>query len=287
MPNIAEILREAAEILGANGVSEPRREAASLLTFAIEKDRTFLVAHPEYELSGTEETTFRSFLKRRAEREPLQYVTGRQEFYGLEFIVTPDVLIPRPETETIVENALEILSRAGVNASFCEIGIGSGCISVSILHELETARGIGLDVSENALKIAGKNAEKHSVTDRLKFTVSDVFDQLSDEKFDLIISNPPYISADEMKTLQREVQDFEPRTALTDNGDGFSIIEKIITDAPHYLKENGFLLLEIGFGQAKKVAAMFDAQIWQAVEILPDLQGIARTVKVQIKQRRA
>jgi release factor glutamine methyltransferase len=286
MPNIAEILRESAEILGENGVNEPRREAASLLAFALEKDKTFLIAHPEHELSGKEENIFRGFVRRRAAREPFQYITGRQEFYGLEFIVTPDVLIPRPETEIIVENALEILSGTA-NPSFCEVGVGSGCISAAILHELQTVSGIGLDVSKTALAIAGKNAEKHGVADRLKLIVSDVFNQLNGEKFDLIISNPPYISAAEMTALQREVRDFEPRAALTDDGDGFSIIEKIVADAPRHLKENGFLLMEIGFGQAEKVSAMFDLKFWQAVEILPDLQDIARTVKARIKRQSA
>jgi release factor glutamine methyltransferase len=283
MPNIAEILRESAEMLGENAVAEPRREAASLLAFALGRDKTFLVAHSEYELSGDEENIFRGFVLRRAAREPFQYITGRQEFYGLEFIVTPDVLIPRPETEIIVENALEFL-RLAVNPIFCEVGVGSGCISVSILHELKTARAVGLDISEKALAIAGKNAEKHGVAEMLELRISDVFNQLSDEKFDLIISNPPYISAEEVTALQKEVRDFEPLTALTDGGNGFSIIEKIVANAPRHLKTDGFLLAEIGFGQAKKVTEMFDANIWQSVEILPDLQGIPRTVRARIKR---
>lgn len=286
MPNVAETLKKVAEILRENGVAEPAREAASLLAFALGKDKTFLIAHSEYRLSGEEEALFRGFVRRRAAREPFQYITGVQEFYGLEFIVTPDVLIPRPETELIVENAIEILSRAE-NPIFCEVGVGSGCISAAILHELETARGVGLDVSENALSIARKNAEKHDVAERLKLIVSDVFARLSIKKFDLIVSNPPYISAEEMTTLQTEVRDFEPLTALTDGGDGFSIIKKIIENAPQYLNKNGFLLMEIGFGQAAKVSEMFDRELWREIEILPDLQGIARTVRAQIGRKSA
>lgn len=282
MPNVAETLRNAAEVLRAGGVAQPRREAASLLAFALGKDKTFLVARPEYELSGAEETLFDEFARRRAAREPFQYITGTQEFYGLEFVVTTDVLIPRPETETIVENAIEILSRRAA-PTFCEVGVGSGCISAAILHELKTARAVGLDVSSNALTIARKNADKHGVSARLELMISDVFSRLRREKFDLIVSNPPYISAEEMKTLQPEVRAFEPATALTDGGDGFSIIEKIVETAPRHLKNNGFLLMEIGFGQAAKAAAMFDAKLWRAIEILPDLQGIARTVKAQIE----
>jgi release factor glutamine methyltransferase len=287
MPNIAEILRESAEIL-----ARKRRQRAAPRSRIFARFRAWKrqnVSRRTFQntsFPAKKKTLFRGFVRRRAAREPFQYITGRQEFYGLEFIVTPDVLIPRPETEIIVENALEILSGTA-NPSFCEVGVGSGCISAAILHELQTVSGIGLDVSKTALAIAGKNAEKHGVADRLKLIVSDVFNQLNGEKFDLIISNPPYISAAEMTALQREVRDFEPRAALTDDGDGFSIIEKIVADAPRHLKENGFLLMEIGFGQAEKVSAMFDLKFWQAVEILPDLQGIARTVKARIKRQSA
>jgi release factor glutamine methyltransferase len=150
------------------------------------------------------------------------------------------------------------------------------------LRALETARAVGLDVSENTLTTARKNAAKHGVSTRLELLISDVFSRLPSEKFDLIVSNPPYISAEEMKTLQREVRDFEPSTALTDGGDGFSIIEKIVETAPRYLKGGGFLLIEIGFGQAPKVSEMFDPKLWRTMKFLPDLQGIARTVKARL-----
>lgn len=279
MPNISEILKTAAEVLHLNGIAEPRREANSLLGFALQKDKTFLIAHSEYKLSPAEEKQFQNFLRRRAKREPFQYITGKQEFYGLDFEVTKDVLIPRPETELIVESAIEVLPE---NAKFCEVGIGSGCISVSILHKVKTASAIGLDISEKALHIAEKNAETHNVFDRLELKISDVFDILSDEKFDLIVSNPPYISSEDIKNLQTEVRDFEPLSALTDGKDGFSIIKKIIEDAPNFLKPHGFLLMEIGFNQSDKVKQMFSSKIWQSVEVLPDLQNIPRTVKAQI-----
>lgn len=282
MPNIAETLKRATEILERSGVAEPRREASSLLAFALQKDRTFLITHSDYGLSGDETKNFQAVLERRANREPFQYITGRQEFYGLDFTLTPDVLIPRPETEIIVENALEIL-KTRENSQFCEVGIGSGCISVSILHEDKNASAIGLDVSEKALAVAKKNAEIHRVSERLALKNSDVFAALSDEKFDLIVSNPPYISRRDIENLQAEVRDFEPRHALTDGADGLSIIEKIVMDAPKFLKSHGFLLMEIGFGQADSVEKLFDKKIWQAVEILPDLQTIPRTVKARFK----
>ena len=282
MPDISETLKKATEILRAGGIAEPRREANSLLAFALRKNRTFLITHNNYELSGDEEADFQAVLKRRAAREPLQYITGRQEFYGLDFRVTSDVLIPRPETEIIVENAIEIL-KPRKETRFCEIGVGSGCISVSILHNIETASALGLDVSEKALEVAKLNAENHRVFDRLNLKVSDVFDALTAEKFDVIVSNPPYIPQRDIADLQAEVRDFEPLSALTDGAGGLSIIEKIVRGAPEFLNSNGFLLMEIGFGQAAAVKRLFDAKIWRTVEILPDLQGIGRTVKSQIK----
>lgn len=278
MPNIAETLKQTTLLLRENGIADPTREAKSLLAFALNKNHTFLVAHPEYELSAGEQQRCRELATRRASREPLQYITGRQEFYGLDFTVTRDVLIPRPETELIVESAINVL-RFIEKPEFCEVGIGSGCIAVSILTCVKTASAVGLDICENALKVAGINAEMHRVADRLELRISDVFDDLPNEQFDLIVSNPPYISLADIKTLQPEVRDFEPLTALTDGGDGLSLIEKIINDAPGFLKEGGFLLMEIGFGQSGKVEAMFDRKIWSGVECLVDLQNIPRTIK--------
>ncbi len=280
---ISEILKSAGEVLQSSGISQPRREAASLLAFAVQKDKTFLIAHPEYQLTETEEERFGEFLRRRASREPFQYITEKQEFYGLDFEVTKDVLIPRPETEIIVENAIDIL-RCREKSEFCEVGVGTGCISVAILHNVKTARAIGLDISEQALEVARKNAETHRVSERLKLEISDVFESLRDEEFDLIVSNPPYVPSEDVKTLQTEVRWFEPLSALTDGKDGFSIVEKIIDDAPKFLKQNGFLLMEIGFNQSNKVREMFSPKIWQKVEFLPDLQGIPRMVKAEIME---
>ncbi|CAN5686943.1 peptide chain release factor N(5)-glutamine methyltransferase [soil metagenome] len=279
---ISEILKNAAGILQQSGVAEPRRESVLLLAFALQKNKTFLIAHPENKLSAEEEKRFQEFLQRRANREPFQYITGKQEFYGLDFAVTKDVLIPRSETELIVENAIEIL-RGKENPTFCEIGIGSGCISVSILHEVKTASAIGLDISENTLEIARENSVTHNVLNRLDLKISDVFEVLKNEKFDLIVSNPPYIASENIETLQVEVRCFEPLTALTDGKDGLSIIKKIINDAPKFLKPHGFLLIEIGFNQADKVKSFFSSNVWQKIEMLPDLQGIPRIVKAKIR----
>lgn len=279
--NISDNLNKATEILLKSGIDEPRREANTLLGFALKKDRTFLIAHNDYELNNAEQKYFDEIIERRAMREPLQHITGKQEFFGLEFEVNRDVLIPRPETELIVENAIEILKDLQ-NPRFCEVGVGSGCISISILHELKNASAIGLDISENALKVAKRNAEKHRVSERCNLQISDVFAVLSDEKFDLIVSNPPYISSDEIAALQTEVKDFEPLNALTDGANGYSIIEKIILDAPKFIKPNGFLIMEIGFNQAETVEKFYDLRIWKSVFFINDLQGIPRTSIAQL-----
>ena len=282
MPSISEIIQETSETLKQSGISQPLSEAKSLLCLAIEKDRAFLIAHSEYELTNAEIETFRKFVRRRKNREPFQYISGKQEFWGLDFIVSPDVLIPRPETELIVENALEVLQELE-KPKFCEVGIGSGCIAVSTLHSLEKVNAIGLDISEDAIKTAKKNAEQNDVLDRLELRISDVFDSLEvDESFNLIVSNPPYIPSEDMLTLQSEVRDFDPHIALTDGKDGLSIIEEIIDVSPKHLEPNGFLLMEIGIHQSDKVRKMFDLEIWQNLSFVDDLQGIPRMVKAQI-----
>ncbi len=279
MQKINEKLNEAAKILQASEIAEARREAKLLLAFALGKNQTFLIAHDDYILSEIEENQFDEFIRRRFRREPLQYITNNQEFYGLDFYIDKNVLIPRPETEMTVESALEVLVD---NSRFCEVGVGSGCLSVAILRELETVSAIGLDISEKALEIAKRNAETHQVSERFTLKQSDVFSNLFDEKFDLICSNPPYIGIDEIPRLQPEVGQFEPLNALTDGKNGFTIIENLIENSPQFLKPDGFLLIEIGFGQSAKVGEFVSRDIWQKFEILPDLQGIPRMVRLQI-----
>lgn len=281
MPSVTEHLNYAAQVLGASEIPDPRREAGSLLALAIGKDRTFLIAHPEYELNENEQKLFDRYLQRRAGREPFGYIAGRQEFYGLDFIVTPDVLIPRPETELLVEAAIGLF-REKRNLFFCEIGVGSGCISISILHELKTARANGFDISQKALDIARQNAANNDVAERLKLGVSDIFSALDQrDKFDLIVSNPPYIHSEDMLTLQAEVRQHEPPGALTDGKDGLSIIENLIKDSPPFLKPGGYLLIEIGIHQSSAVREMADPDVWISLDFLPDLQGIPRVVKLQ------
>ena len=277
---IFNALNLATELLSSSNIAEPRREASSLLTFVLKKEAVFLFAHPEYELTDDESIRFEEVLRRRTLREPFQYITGSKEFYGLEFEVEPGVLIPRPETEILVEEAIAILSKQQ-GSRFYEIGVGSGCIAVSILHAVPNAQAVGVDISTKALALAARNAERHHVADRLMLEDANLFEGLSGE-FDLIVSNPPYIPDGHLESLQAEVGRFEPHTALFGGTDGLSIIKRIVNGAPQFLKPEGFLLIEIGFGQAAGVRNLFDLSIWKTVEFLPDHQGISRVVRCQM-----
>ncbi len=274
---VSDVLAESERVLSEKGVAQPGREAASLLAFALGRDRTFLIAHPEYELTDSEINYSAEIVSRRAAREPFQYITRRQEFYGLDFEVTPDVLIPRPETESLVEQAVALLDPLA-SPRFCEIGIGSGCISIAILKHVPAATALGSDLSEPALTVAGRNALLHRVDDRLELRASDLFSAIASQTFDLIVSNPPYVPVMDIEMLQPEVRDYEPRTALTDGGSGLSIIKHIITDSPAFLRPGGRLLIEFGFNQLESVKKMFDDCVWRDVLVINDLQGIPRTI---------
>ena len=277
MATVAEILEHAAGRLSEAGVADPRRESASLVAMAIGRERAFLIAHPEYVLTAEEAGRCAAAIDRRAAREPLQYIRGSQEFFGLEFEVTSDVLIPRPETEAVVEAGLEFLT-ARPSPRVLEIGVGSGCIIVSLLANCQAARGAGTDVSKAAIETARRNAARHGVDERLELMEADVYAGLEAGRFDLIVSNPPYVPEKDMATLQEEVRKFEPRLALTDEADGITIIRRIVEGAPDRLASGGLLLMEIGFGQHRDVAGLFGEISWESVEFLPDLQGIPRVV---------
>jgi release factor glutamine methyltransferase len=278
---IDEALREAAHRLELAGVADPRREAASLLAFALRKPHAFLIAHQEYHLADDQKRVFEEIVARRENREPFQYITGRQEFWGLEFMVAPGVLIPRPETEVLVEAAIEHLQHQE-HPTFVEAGVGSGCISVSILHSLETATAVATDISPAALKIAQKNATRHRVNDRLELRSTDLLDGVV-SKPDLVISNPPYIPDADIPRLQPEVRDFEPREALAGGMDGLHVIRRLVVDASHILGARGVLMMEIGAGQATAVADLFDADEWGSPEFRNDLQAIPRIIIAERK----
>ncbi len=278
--SIAEAVLHGANKLRKAGVPEERREAGSLLMHVLDRDRTYILGHAEDLLTDEQVEEFSESLEARAQGKPLQYITGRQEFFGIEFEVNPDVLIPRPETELLVEAALSIVSQ-NETPFICDVGTGSGCIAITLLHKLPRARGIALDISAAALAVAERNANRHGVQERLSFVTSDCFAGLGPafgQTFDLIVSNPPYVAERAVAGLQREVRDFEPRVALTAGEDGLSVIRRLLVESGDYLKSGGCLIFEMGFDQHDAVKELIDENVWKLLEIYDDLQGIPRTV---------
>lgn len=280
--SIENAIREATRVLAEAGLNEARREAGSLLAYVIGRDRSFLITHTGDTLTVAQAEMFRALTSRRARGEPLQYLIGHQEFFKLDFEVTHDVLIPRPETELIVEAALELMSD-DPEPFFADIGVGSGSIAISLLHELSKARAIGTDVSSAALAVAQRNADRHAVSNRLTLIESDLLSGVAPGTlFSLITSNPPYVSDEELRELQREVH-HEPPTALAGGPDGLKVIRRLLHEAPTFLTSNGYLVFEIGFGQSEAVEQLLDRRVWKILEIRKDLQGIPRTFVLQKK----
>ena len=280
--SITEVLLEASQVLSKAGVPDPRREAGSLLAFVSRRDRTFLIAHAEHVLTESELNDFRRVVERRATGEPQQYITGVQDFYNREFKVTPDVLIPRPETELLVEAALKVIELER-QVQVCDVGTGSGCIGITLVCERPLAHLTAIDISGAALRVAELNAQTHSVTDRITFLTSDCFDSVApNAQFDLVVSNPPYVSAGALSGLQREVKDHEPLVALSPGEDGLVVIRRLLSDAPRYLNPDGHLMMEIGFDQSEKLRRMIEPSVWRLIDILPDLQGIPRIAVLQV-----
>lgn len=304
--SIAEAILQGAHKLRLAGVADARREAGSLLEHVLERDRSFMLTHAEDALSAEQLDQFRQYVERRAQGEPQQYIIGEQEFFGLSFEVTADVLIPRPETELLVEVALKLIPDTAEAPFFCDVGSGSGCITIALLHELRkreqgrvaelvdtpvgpaatAAHAVAIDVSPAALAIAKRNAARHSLTERIDFVLSDCFAALdpkdpAQSQFDLIVSNPPYIEDGELASLQREVRDFEPRLALAAGSDGLAVIRRLLRDAANFLKPGGHFLFEIGFQQSAAVEQLIDPKNWMFLRIHEDLQSIPRVVALR------
>jgi release factor glutamine methyltransferase len=240
------------------------------------RDRAWLLTHSDAELPAGQVEKFESWLTRRARQEPVQYILGETEFFGLTLRVTPDVLIPRPETEHLVESALERV-RHDAAVRICDVGTGSGAIAVALAHALPRAEVTALDISAAALAVARENAERHGVAGRVRFVESDLMSAVRGERFDVVVSNPPYVRKDEV--LEAQVRDFEPPGALFAGSTGLEIYERLIPEARAALVEDGWLLMEIGHGE--ELAHLL--RDWDAVEFVADLQGIPR---VAIAQRR-
>lgn len=248
-----------------------RLDAELLLLRVTEKDRAFLLTHPNTELTPAQQSTYEQSLTRRARHEPIQYITCEQEFYGLPLRVTPDVLIPRPETEHLVDALLERVPH-DQPLRIADIGTGSGAIAIALAHNLPNAAITALDNSAAALTVAQQNATRHNLAHRIRFLASDLLSAIPHETFDAIVSNPPYVP--ESEVLEPQVRDFEPHTALYAGATGLDIYQRLIPQAQRALKPDGLLLLEIGHGQQPALAELL--QGWNDLEFLNDLQGIPR-----------
>jgi release factor glutamine methyltransferase len=256
------------------GIStQPRRDAELLLLRITGHDRTFLLTHPEHALTDEQLAQYDTFIARRKAHEPIQYILGEQEFYGLTFAVTPAVLIPRPETEHLVE---ALLARVPHDRplSIADIGTGSGAIAVALAHILPQTRIAALDISESALAVARRNAETHHVADRIRFLCSDLLTAVAGESFDAIVSNPPYVAEADRATLEPQVRDYEPASALFAGPTGLDIYQRLIPQVRAALKPGGWLLMEIGQGQREALTHLLSA--WSDVTFIDDLQGIPR-----------
>jgi release factor glutamine methyltransferase len=260
-------------LLEEGGIAAPRLTAEVLLAHALRRDRVYLFAHPEHELAEVEWIHYGRYLHERLQGKPTQYITKRQEFYGREFRVTPDVLIPRPETEHVVEAAL----RKGAKR-ILDVGAGSGALGVTI--QLEAGAEVwATEISPAAAAVAAANARELGAA--LRIVVCDVMDAIAPRSVDLIVSNPPYVPLSQCDGLQREVRDFEPHVALFGGPSGFEIYERIAADASRVLSPGGWLVMELGFGAHERVARMLDG--WEDVSVEPDLAGIPRVVSARLR----
>ena len=252
----------------------PALELRILLEQATGISRMMQIAHPEKRLSIEQAQALASFVQRRIQGEPIAYITGFKEFFGLPFKVTPDVLIPRPETELLVELALNVLPQGG---GLLDMGTGSGAIAVAIAHERPDAQVVATDVSDGALAVARENAALNLEPNQaIRFLPGSWFDALeAGMRFDVIVSNPPYIEAGDVHLSQGDLR-FEPQGALTDFADGLSALGMLVDGAPKYLNENGWLLMEHDYNQSEAVVALLTKRGFSAVQTWPDLAGIGR-----------
>ncbi len=280
----AEIERGSAALRAASAT--PQRDAALLLGRVLGRDRGWLLAHPDETLTDAERSAYASMLLRRAQHEPIQYIVGEQEFWGLRLRVSPAVLIPRPESEHLVEAVLARLP-GDRPLRIADVGTGSGAIALALAHALPQARVEALDISRDALDVAQANAAAHGLESRVRFRCSDLLSAVAAQRFDCIVSNPPYIAAGEM--LEPQVAAWEPHLALFAGPGGVELYARLLPEAARLLEPGGLLALEIGHGQQTAVGQLLapdengaqqhpqqPQQPWTSPEFLPDLRGIPR-----------
>jgi release factor glutamine methyltransferase len=283
---LRQALRAAIAELEAAKIDQARLHAEVLAFHVLGCDRAYLFAHPEHELADAEQSQYDQLIARRAAGEPLQYITGHQEFWKADFLVTPAVLIPRPETEHLVESVLDLVQRCslGPRLTACsleprvkliDVGTGSGAIAVSLARELPYAEVYAVDVSAGALQIARRNAERHGA--RVHFAQSDLLAAVArDASFDFVVSNPPYVAESEPEAVEEVVRRHEPPLALFAGDDGLDVIRRLVPQAAEALRPGGWLLFEIGYAQWDAVRALL--KDWSDVQSVKDLAGIPRVV---------
>jgi release factor glutamine methyltransferase len=255
--------------------------AELLLMFTLECDRAYLHAHPERKLSTDERARYAQALTEREHGMPAQYITGHQEFWGMDLIVTPAVLIPRPETEHVVETVLARVGRAPSPAALriVDVGTGSGCIALALAKEFSSARIDAIDISPAALEIARANAARHQLEGRIKFHETDLLQGFDRASFDFVVSNPPYVGESEADQVQLEVRKHEPRNAVFAGDTGLEVIDRLIPQARESLKPSGWLVMEISGTIAERVRELLAG--WNDVQITKDLQGIPRVASAR------
>ena len=252
------LLSQAVAELVEHSVLTPRLDAEVLLAHALQTGRAALYSRLHEPLPAESVAAFRELLRRRVQHEPLQYITGVREFWSLDLRVDPRVLIPRPETEVVIETALRLLSQSAVGhrpSAFLDIGTGSGCIAIALAKELPQAEIWATDICPDVLAVASENARSHRVTERIQFLQDDLFAAVAEKegRFDLIVTNPPYVARSELTALQPEVRDWEPPVALDGGPDGLEFYRRLLHEGPIYLRAGGWLVMEIGHGQGKAV----------------------------------
>jgi release factor glutamine methyltransferase len=274
---IAEAVQAGADRLARSGVPEPQKDARWLMSAALAIPRSSMLAASVDPVEDAALATFLRMIEARCRRQPVAQIVGRREFWGREFLVTGDVLDPRPETETLIEIALARLPPAG---RILDLGTGSGILIVTLLAERADATGVAVDIDRAALQVAAANAGRHSVERRVVFRQSD-WAQAVEGQFDLIVSNPPYVPSDTVAALDPEVRDWEPRHALTAGPSGLEAYERIAGDLDRLLAPSGTALFEIGFDQGGPVATVFRSSGFRAVDVHRDLSGRDRVVSVR------
>jgi len=279
---LREALLSARERLRVAGSDEPEIEAEVLLRYALDLDRGSLLRLLVEPISSTEALAIEGALLRRFQGEPTAYITGRREFYGLDFTVTPAVLIPRPETEMLVEAVIQVASNAG-DLTIVDVGTGSGGIAVSLATALPKAQVYATDLSFDALQVARKNAQRHAVAHRIAFRRGDLLEPL-DTTLDVIVANLPYVTEPDWRQLSREIREHEPRLALASGDDGLDAIRALLRQAPRYLRPDGSIFLEFGIGQSEAIEALGREHFSQAeVEVVSDFGGIPRMLKIDAR----